>query len=143
MIGDSSGDSADPRACTYTNYFKSGCSPNCPDVVVKSVEEKLCEHLNNQGLGDPITSNSSVKDILKALTAHQGGFIQGADGDAFSDVVDSIYSMIKPARDLLGTIDGNDRNTVTVNKSELDYVNRGFDILWSGITKINALSDTA
>ena len=68
MIGDSSGDSTDPGACTYTNYFKSGCSPRCPDVVVKSVEEKLCEHLNNQGLGAPINSNLTVKDVYLSLS---------------------------------------------------------------------------
>ena len=197
FIGDSSADSVDTRLCTYTNYFKSGCSPKCPDIVVKSVEEKLCEHLNNQGLGAPFSSNRTVKEILQALSAHQGGFIQGSGGDAFTDVVDSIYSMIKPARDLSGTIDGNDRNTVIIskseldvlklendvlryqkleleeflhalissaggsrslsgttnkddkktvpdnNKSELDYVNRELEILWSGITKINALTSDA
>ena len=120
MIGDSSGDSADPRACTYTNYFKSGCLPRCPDVAVKSVEEKLREHLNNQGLGAPFSSYRTVKEILQALTAHEGGFIQGAGGDAFTHVVDSIYYMITPARDLSETIDGNDRNTVIISKSELD-----------------------
>ena len=61
----------------------------------------------------PFSCNRTVQEILHALTSHLVGFIQGADGDAFTDVVDSIYSMITPARDLLGTIDGNDRNTVT------------------------------
>ena len=210
MIGDSSVDSLDPRACTYTDYFKSGCSPKCPDIFVASVEEKLREHLNNQGLGDPVSSTRSVKDIFQALTTHQGGFIYGAAGDAFTDVVRSIYSMITTARDPAGIIDGSGRNTVTISKSELDelrsqklendilrsqklelekllnastsntggsmiksdrspsgttnkddektvtvnnqsennqsevdLIRRGFDILWSGITKINALtSDT-
>ena len=164
MIGDCSGDSTDPRACTYTDYFKSGCSPRCPDISVKSVEVTLREHLNNHGLGAPVGSNRTVKDVLQALTAHQGGFIQGAGGDAFSVVVDSIHSMIPRARDLSGIIDKNEKTTITVNKSEWDqlvfmkskldkqrsqksewdYCSRELDILWSGITKIDALiSDTA
>ena len=72
MIGDSSVDSLDPRACTYTNYFKSGCSPKCPDIVVKSVEEKLREHLNNQGLGAPIVSNPTVKGIFQLYSNYRG-----------------------------------------------------------------------
>ena len=154
MIGDSSGDSTDPRSCSYTNYFKSGCSPNCPDISVKSVEVKLIEHLNNQGLGAPVGSSRTVKYILQTLTAHQGGFIQGAGADAFSAVVDSIHCMIAPARNPSETIDRNSKKTVTVDQSEWDLlmskiieydkVNKGFDILWAGITKINALtSDTA
>ena len=141
--GDSSGDSTDPRACTYTNYYKSGCSPNCPDIVVMSVEEKLNEHLNNQGLGAPVGSNRTVKDTLQTLTTHQGGFIQGAGRDAFRDIVDSMYSMIKPDRSSSGIMNGNDKKLVLVNKSEVDFINRGFDILWSGISKINALTSDA
>ena len=36
----------------YTNYFKSGCHPNLSSldtVVVEKIEEKLFEHLSNQG----------------------------------------------------------------------------------------------
>ena len=154
LIGDSSGDSLDPRACTYTNYIKSGCSPRCPDITVKSVDEKLVEHLNNQGQGAPVGSNRTVKDVLQTLTSHEGGFIQSAGGVAFSAVVDSIHNMITRARNSSGTIDRNGKKTIMVDQSEwdvlmskrleLDYVNKGFDILWSGISKINALtSDTA
>ena len=38
---------------TYTNYFRSGCHPNLSGldtVVVEKIEEKLFEHLSNQGL---------------------------------------------------------------------------------------------
>ena len=94
MIGDSSGDSRDPRACTYSNYFQSGCSPRCPDIMVMSVEEKLCEHLNSQGLGEPINSNLTVKDIYQSLMKYQGGFIQDSGAEAFSNVVDTILTMI-------------------------------------------------
>ena len=99
LVGDSSGKSTDPRYRTYTNYFKSGCLPNCPDIIVKSVEEKLSEHLNNQGLGAPVISNRTVRDICVSLTNHQGGLIEGNGREGFSAIVESIYKMIKLARD--------------------------------------------
>ena len=117
MIGDSSADSSDPRDFTYSNYFKSCCS-----LSLTSIEEKFCEHLINQGLGAPFSCNRTGKEILHALTSYQGGFTQGAGGDAYTDVVDSIYSMIKPARELSETIDRNDGNTVIISKSELDIL---------------------
>ena len=149
MIGDSSGDSADPRACSYTNYYKSGCSPNCPDVVVNSVEEKLCEHLNNQGLGAPIVPNPTVKGIFQSYSNFQGGFIQGVGGKAFDAVVESINNMIIGDASVADA--GSDNKTVIVKRSEwdsrqreLDNRQKELDILWSRITKINALtSDTA
>lgn len=40
----------------YSDYFKDGCHPRIvDDVVVKSIEEKLCDHLTNQGLACLIT----------------------------------------------------------------------------------------
>ena len=151
LIGDSSGDSADPRACTYTNYYKAGCSPNCPDVVVKSVEEKLCEHLNNQGLGAPIVPNPTVKGIFQSYSKYQGGFIQDVGGEAFASAVESINNMIRIIGDASVADAGSDNETFIVKKSEWDNRQREsdilrseLDILWSAITKINSLtSDTA
>ena len=151
MIGDSSGDSADPRACIYTNFYKSGCGPNCPDIVVKSVEEKLYEHLNNQGLGAPIVSNPTVKGIFQSYSKYQRGFIQGVGGEAFATVVDSINSMIRIVGDASVVDAGSGNETVVVKRSEwdnrqreLDVLRSELDIVWSGITKINSLTrDTA
>ena len=159
MIGDSSSECTDPTACIYTDYFNSGCSPKCPDIVVKSVETKLHEHLNSQGLGDPVGSNCTVKDIYQALTKHQGGFIVG--GDAFTTVVESINSMIRNVRNASVADAGSENETFLVKRSEWDHRLRELDILRSqksewddcqrelnilrlGITNINALtSDTA
>ena len=139
MIGDSSGDGSDLRACTYTNYFGSGCSPNCPDVVVKSVEERLCEHLNNQGLGAPVGSSSTVKEVFQILTKHQGGFIQGDGRVAFSAVVDSIHCMMKPAFNPSEKLYGFENDSL-VKKAD-------WDRLWLDINSINTfrsdLSDTS
>ena len=91
FIGDSPGHVvADPRACTYTKFS----APNCPAISVRSVETKLCEHLNNQGLGTPVSSNRTVKEIYEAVCKHQGGFVQGDGGVAFCALVDSIQKMI-------------------------------------------------
>ena len=150
MIGDSSGDSADPKACTFTHFFKSGCSPRCPDIFVTSVDEKLFEHLNNLGLGAPIISNHTVKDIYQVLTKHQGFFIQGAGDEAFSAAVDSIHSMIRILSDRPAPING-DKMTVTVLKAEWDLLKselvnsqNELSIFRTGVTNINALTtDTA
>ena len=148
MIGVGYVDDADPKSCIYAHYFKSNSLPNCPDIVVRSVEEKLCQYLNSHGLGAPIISNRTVKHIFDALLKHQGGFIRGTGEAAFSSVVTSIYHMVNPARNLLpipGRDNTTEKKTVTVEQIRYwDYCQKGFEILWSGITQINALtSDSA
>eukprot|EP01041_Mallomonas_annulata_P010982 gene10982-22946_t len=54
-----------------------GCFPNCPNVVVESLELKFQEHLYEQGLGLPLSDNLSVSRILEKLTQYQGGFVIG------------------------------------------------------------------
>ena len=98
LIGDSSVEDTDPRACTYTDYFESNCSPNCPDSIVTSVEENLRQLMYNQGLGAPVASYRTVKDIYHTILKHQGGFIIGAGVDAFSVNAHTIYRMIDPVR---------------------------------------------
>jgi len=45
--------------------------------VVNSVELKLQEHLDRQGLGAPVSESVTVAAVLEALTKNQGGFVQG------------------------------------------------------------------
>jgi len=71
MIGDCSADDH-----SYGSYFPS-CHPRGPEVTVRSVELKLREHLDSQGLGAPICANTTVKTVLEGLTKNQGGFIRG------------------------------------------------------------------
>ena len=136
LIGDSSGDSTDPRACTYTNYFKSGCAPKCPEVVVASVEQKVCAHLNKQGLGAPTASDCSVKDIFHSLTKYQGKLIEGAGGEAFGAVVDSIHSMIKSVGDPSGSMD---TVTIPIKKSDWDNCQRELEMLRSCKNELDVL----
>jgi hypothetical protein len=35
----------------YGNYFGDQCHPNCPHISVKSVEQKVFEHLDRLALG--------------------------------------------------------------------------------------------
>ena len=126
FIGDSSADCTDPKARVYKNYFKSGCVPNCPDIVVKSVEDKLCEHLDNQGLGAPVISNPTVKDIYQSCVNYQGGFIQGAGAEAFIAVVDSIHNMLRRLTNSSLGDEGRDEEVV-IKRSEWDSRQREFN----------------
>ena len=87
MIGDKQGGH-------YSSYFQSGCHPAAPDVYVDSIETKVREHLERQGLGAPLESNVTVKKVLSDITSNQGGFIEGIDEVAFLSVVDTIYNML-------------------------------------------------
>ena len=61
----------------YGSYFGEGCHPTGPKITVNSVELKLREHLDHQGLGAPITNYVTVASVLDGLTQNQGGFVQG------------------------------------------------------------------
>ena len=88
MIGDKQGGQ-------YSAYFQSGCHPSAPDVYVESVEAKVREHLDRQGLGAPIESNVTVKKVLSSIMSNQGGFIEGMDEVAFVNVINTILDMLR------------------------------------------------
>ena len=155
MIGDSSSEGTDPKSCTYSNYFKSGCFPDCPEIVVNSVEVKLREHLDHQGLGAPVISNCTVKNILHLLTTNQGGFIQGPGGDSFRSVVDTIQVMVEQIKSsALGpngfkftSFNGNDLSVgngvsaiIAAKESQINYLRRENEILLLGMSKLDALT---
>ena len=57
----------------YTDYFSSGCHPNCTNkVVVDSVENALQEHLNRLCFGTPLLDNMTVPIILEYIVRNQG-----------------------------------------------------------------------
>jgi hypothetical protein len=93
MIGDADDPSITPSP-TYTNYFRSGCSPNVTDVHVESVEVKLLEHMYSQALGEPLEKKKTVKSTLDDILANQGGFIEGDGVEAFKAVAERILAMI-------------------------------------------------
>jgi len=89
MIGDTGPDGR------YSDYFKSGCSPNAPDIVVESVEAKLKEYLNQEGLGLPYRDNMSVRLILNTILGNQGGFFTGNSQTCILAVIDSVTEMVQ------------------------------------------------
>ena len=89
----------------YSNYFKSGCHPTTPNIVIDIIESKLRMHLNRQGLGDPMIEKSSVKNIVNEITNCQGGFVEGFGFDAFREPIDHICSMLRRQRKVGATSD--------------------------------------
>jgi serine/threonine protein kinase len=77
----------------FGNFFAGGV-PAAPNVAVHSVEEDLRFHLESQALGTPLEDSRTVKSVLDALLACQGGIIQGDGEEAFNRVADIIYKMI-------------------------------------------------
>ena len=79
----------------YSNYFKSGCNPNPPKVVVNAVELKLREHLDREGLGSPYKDEETAASILQQVLSNQGNFIEGELCAAVEDVCTKIKKMVK------------------------------------------------
>jgi len=73
----------------YGDFFKGGGIPNCPEVIVGSVEAKLKEHLFRKEKGVPQLPDATrkVAGTLKAITDHQGVPLSGIKRDAFQKVV--------------------------------------------------------
>ena len=88
---------------------------------------------------------SNVANVMKAVQELR----QSRDSDAGSDnetvnVKRSEWDHRQRELDIRQRELDNRQRELDILRSELDHRNRGFDIVWSGITKINALtSDTA
>jgi serine/threonine protein kinase len=79
----------------YSHYFRTGCGPKeLPPWAVVSVEQKLREHLDREGLGAPYENEMSVSDVMKEVLANQGGFVVHDPDTAWNTVVDSIVRMV-------------------------------------------------
>ena len=89
MIGDK-----DSSTGLYSRYFRTKCHPAaCPDISVASVERKLREHLEREGLGLPYKEEHTVKAIVDTVVSNQGGYLQGEIMDAIPAIVGSIERM--------------------------------------------------
>lgn len=97
FMGDKNGD-------VYSDYFASGCHPKFKKddhVVVDKIETKLHEHLDNIGLGSPMNDNVSVADIINAVTANQGAFVQGTLEESCNKIKVDVISMIEKLKETL------------------------------------------
>jgi len=104
MIGD-----FDASTDTYGNYFRQGCHPSpSPDIIVRSLESKLLEHLEGQGLGLAHRDGMSVFSIVEAIMVNQGGFVEGfvgGNGNApWEFQAETIAKMVRETRAVAGTI---------------------------------------
>jgi len=90
MIGEK-----DETTGNYSHYFRGGCNPNAPDTEVDSIEEKLRDHLDREGLGSPFQETLTVKQILTIVLANQGGFWVDDPVAAVNTLSDTIVSMTK------------------------------------------------
>jgi hypothetical protein len=76
----------------YGDFFKGNGMPSCPEVMVRSVEAKLKEHLQRMGKGAPQLPDDKrkVNGTLKAITEHQGFELTGIKRQALRLAVDEI-----------------------------------------------------
>lgn len=97
MIGDRI-KTAKGAGSTYSHYFQSGCPPKfeaaAEHVVVQSIENKLCQHLDRQGQGTPVITGLSPKAILGRVFEYQGFFVQGKAETAFNGIEIKIKEMV-------------------------------------------------
>ena len=87
----------DTTTSEYSHYFGSGCHPALPDIMIKSVEEKLRHHMESQALGTPLEPDRTVKSVVGAITACQGAFIVGPADATFAEAAASIAKMLTDA----------------------------------------------
>jgi serine/threonine protein kinase/Leucine-rich repeat (LRR) protein len=84
---------------TYSNFFSTGCHPNpLPSVVVNSIETKLGEHLDHQGLGSSLLGRMTIKQIVDEICATQGGFLRGKINEVLPSICNTILEMRQSVR---------------------------------------------
>jgi len=83
----------------YSNYFGSGCHPRAPDTHVESVEHKLREHLDREGLGLPLKESDTVASVLGRVLSNQGGFLEGEFKSAVKTISNTIELMVNLPKD--------------------------------------------
>mmetsp|Transcript_17229 Transcript_17229/g.17301 ORF Transcript_17229/g.17301 Transcript_17229/m.17301 type:complete len:261 (+) Transcript_17229:721-1503(+) len=71
-----------------------------PKIKVCTVEGKVKEHLERQGLGAPVCEEGTVQDVWEKIKAYQGGFLEGRGEDSLI----SIAIIVKQTVDYINTI---------------------------------------
>ena len=82
----------------YSNYFKSGCKPDPPDIPVDQLENKLREHLGREGLGLPYRDYESIASIVQRVLLNQGGFVEGNLQSSIATLASSIHAMVEEVK---------------------------------------------
>jgi serine/threonine protein kinase len=81
------------KGSDYSGF--SGDFSLMPKESVETVEKKLEEHLESQGLGTPLLGKLTVQEIVSEITANQGGFVKGNLEVAVATVCRSIAQRSK------------------------------------------------
>ena len=81
--------------CHITDYFIDNCRPDCPKLVVASVQQKLRELLNRQNLGPPMLDHLTVDEVVTIILSCQGGFIKGNTVINIKEAENAIFKNIE------------------------------------------------
>lgn len=110
----------------FGDFFRQGAAPSPASAAcVASVETKLKTHLEAQGLGLPLKTAPSVKDVFAEITISQGGKITGAGSldsilDSLTDRALNMVSDLAPAGTLTLTSPSLSRQSQTDREQELE-----------------------
>ena len=66
-------------------------------VVVDAVLEKMREHMDREALGSPLHPQRTVKQTMDAITANQGGFMEGDIQTSVDSITQGIVDMLSSA----------------------------------------------
>eukprot|EP01036_Dinobryon_divergens_P035886 gene35886-46585_t len=96
MIGEETMTETESGICggVYSRYAEFDSSW-ASAVSVDAVETKLREHLDRQGLGAPMTTTTTPRDVLTALFSIQGFFIEGKLSESYITVTRGLVDMIQ------------------------------------------------
>lgn len=76
------------------HFFREGGLPTgCAEAPIDGVDTQLNSHMQRLGLGTAACADRSPAAVLRAMTAHQGGFIAGDRASAWARVTRSIAEM--------------------------------------------------
>jgi hypothetical protein len=79
----------------YTHYFKSKCHPQCPSIIVRSIEEK-CKIYVNEVL-DALSLElidikpRTVQEVMDGVLKYQGHFLTGQESEAVDGAMVAIH----------------------------------------------------
>ena len=95
LIGDISDGSRD--IVTYGNFFQAGCIQNVeelPNISVNEVESTVNHIMDEQGLGERLSPDRSVREVISKILSFQGICVEGEADIAFSKVASEIQLML-------------------------------------------------
>ena len=78
----------------YSFIGENCCHPRCPQVAVEAVEVRVRGVLEQLGLGLPLNESMTVSDVMRAVTGHQGFFVDGPIAMSMNSALNEIGAML-------------------------------------------------